>query len=230
MNDFLEFLYLFYKKLSAENIQLLLFLIKFPLCALGGLIITLSHSFFSYSWLRNNFNIYVGIILPVIGLTITTVIGSNIALSLGMLGALSIVRFRTPVRSAYELILYFSLLTVGIAAKVDLSITVLLIITLSIVPYFIVKISKLIKFNRNINNERKQIFLNFEGKIKLNELPNLAKEKFVKTYTVEKKEKEFSIIKVFASFDNLQEKHDFINKWQNSINSFDVSKEELDVH
>ena len=70
----------------------------------------------------------------------------------------------------------------------------------------------------------------FEGKIKLNELPNLAKEKFVKTYTVEKKEKEFSIIKVFASFDNLQEKHDFINKWQNSINSFDVSKEELDVH
>ena len=127
-------------------------------------------------------------------------------------------------------ILYFSLLTVGIAAKVDLSITVLLIITLSIVPYFIVKISKLIKFNRNINNERKQIFLNFEGKIKLNELPNLEKEKFVKTYTVEKKEKEFSIIKVFASFDNLQEKHDFINKWQNSINSFDVSKEELDVH
>ena len=230
MNDFLEFLYLFYKKLSAENIQLLLFLIKFPLCAFGGLIITLSHSFFSYSWLRNNFNIYVGIILPIIGLTITTVIGSNIALSLGMLGALSIVRFRTPVRSAYELILYFSLLTVGIAAKVDLSITILLIITLSIVPYLIVKISKLIKFNKNIDNEKKQIFLNFEGKIKLNDLPNLAREKFVKTYTVEKKEKEFSLIKVFAAFDNLQDKNDFINKWQNSINSFDVSKEELDVH
>jgi len=230
MIDFLEFLYIFYKKLSADNIQLLVFLIKFPLCAIGGLIITLSHSFFSYSWLRNNFNIYVGITLPVIGLTITTIIGSNIALSLGMLGALSIVRFRTPIRSAYELILYFSLLTVGIAAKVDVTITILLITTLSIVPFFIIKISNLIKFNKNGHEDKKQIFLNFEGKIKLSDLSNLAKEKNVKTYSVQKKDKDFHTIKVFAAFDNLRDKNDFINKWQNSINSFDVSKEELDVH
>ena len=147
-----------------------------------------------------------------------------------MLGALSIVRFRTPVRSAYELVLYFGLLTLGITAKVDLTITILLIITLSIVPYFIVKISNLIKINKNDDNDKKQIFLNFDGKIKFADLPELAKEKCVKTYTVEKKEKDFHIIKVFATFDNLKDKNDFINKWQNSIYSFDVSKEELDVH
>ena len=127
MQDFLELIYLAYKKLSDDNIQLLLLIIKVFLCALGGLIITVSHSFFSYQWLRNNFNLYVGVALPIIGLVITTVIGSNIALSIGMLGALSIVRFRTPIRTPYELVHYFSLLTLGISAKVDISITILLI-------------------------------------------------------------------------------------------------------
>jgi len=230
MNSLSEFLYLFYKKLSSEEIQLLLFLIKFPICGIGGLIITLSHSIFSYSWLRNNFNIYVGIILPIIGLTITTVIGSNIALSLGMIGALSIVRFRTPIRSPYELILYFSLLTVGIAAKVDLTITIILIITLTITPFFISLVSNRVKLKKGRSKEKKQIFLNFSGKIKSTELQSLGEEKYVKNYTVEKKEGDFFHIKVFAFFDNLNEKNNFINKWQNSINSFDVSKEELNVN
>ena len=228
MAELLEFFYLFYKKLTLANANILLFLIRFFVCAAGGLIITISHSFFSYSWLRNNFNIYVGTVLPIIGLTITTVIGSNIALSIGMLGALSIVRFRTPVRSAYELVLYFGLLTVGIAANVDLVITILLIITLTIFPYFIVKFSNLIKFDKKAANSKNQIFLNFEGKVKLSDLEDLAEESSVRTYAVEKKEKDFHSVKVFATFDNLKNKNDFINKWQGSINSFEVSKEELD--
>ena len=227
--DFLEFLILFYKKLSADNIQLLLFFIKFPLCGLGGLVITLSHSFFSHSWLRNNLNIYVGIVLPIIGLTITTVIGSNIALSLGMIGALSIVRFRTPVRSAYELIHYFSLLTVGIAAKVDISITAVLIIILAIAPFFIVKISDRININKKLGQEKKQIFLNIEGKLKLSDLSDLAKEETVHSYTVDKIDQDIVSIKAFASFENLEEKNDFLIKWKNSINSFNVSKEKINV-
>ena len=203
MNSLSEFLYLFYKKLSSEEIQLLLFLIKFPICGIGGLIITLSHSIFSYSWLRNNFNIYVGIILPIIGLTITTVIGSNIALSLGMIGALSIVRFRTPIRSPYELILYFSLLTVGIAAKVDLTITIILIITLTITPFFISLVSNRVKLKKGRSKEKKQIFLNFSGKIKSTELQSLGEEKYVKNYTVEKKEGDFFILKFFLLMPSL---------------------------
>ena len=163
--------------------------------------------------------------MPIIGLTITTVIGSNIALSLGMIGALSIVRFRTPIRSPYELVLYFSLLTVGIAAKVDLSITIILIIILTIIPFLITLISNRIKFKKDPSKEKQQIFLNFSGKIESTQLQNLAEEKYIKTYTVEKKEGSFYHIKVFAFFNNLNEKNNFINKWEKSINSFDVSKE-----
>jgi len=85
MQDLLEIFSIAYKKLSAENIVLFLLLIKIFFCALGGLIVTYSHSLFSYKWLRNNFNLYVGVTLPIIGLVITTVIGSNIALSIGMI-------------------------------------------------------------------------------------------------------------------------------------------------
>ena len=55
-------------------------------------------------------------ILPVITYVITKTIAGNIALSLGMIGALSIVRFRHPVKSALELIMYFALITIGITS------------------------------------------------------------------------------------------------------------------
>ena len=59
-------------------------------------------------------------LLPVITYIITKVISGNIALSLGMVGALSIVRFRNPVRSPLELSVYFGAITMGIAASVGL--------------------------------------------------------------------------------------------------------------
>ena len=59
-------------------------------------------------------------ILPIITFVITKVISGNIALSLGMVGALSIVRFRNPVKSPFELAVYFGSITMGIAASVSL--------------------------------------------------------------------------------------------------------------
>lgn len=60
------------------------------------------------------------VLLPIITFVITGVIAGNIALSLGMVGALSIVRFRNPVRSPLELVVYFGAITMGIAAKVSI--------------------------------------------------------------------------------------------------------------
>ncbi len=79
---------------------------------------------------RNKDFIFLGFSLPSLGYVITTVIGTNIALSLGMVGALSIIRFRTPVRSPYELIIYFALLTMGIATTVNFRYTIILFIVL----------------------------------------------------------------------------------------------------
>tara|TARA_B100001029_G_C14944229_1_gene384959 strand:+ start:67 stop:714 length:648 start_codon:yes stop_codon:yes gene_type:complete len=66
------------------------------------------------------------LLLPNIALIITSVIKDDIALSLGMIGALSIVRFRNPVKSPFELVMFFALLTLGIVSSVSLFLAVLL--------------------------------------------------------------------------------------------------------
>ena len=91
------------------------------------------------------------ILLPNIALIITTVIKNDIALSLGMIGALSIVRFRNPVKSPFELVIFFSLLTLGIVASVSGKLSVILYAFLIVVLFsifFFQKIAK--KFKRNL--------------------------------------------------------------------------------
>ena len=222
MQDLFEVFTLAYKKLSAQNIVLFLLLIKIAFCAIGGLIITYIHSKFSYKWLRNNFNIYVGVTLPVIGLIITTVIGSNIALSIGMIGALSIVRFRTPIRTPYELVHYFSLLTIGISAKVDLSITVVLIILLSVLPYFIKRFS--LTKNNSTGSDGK-LTLNFEGLMKENDFKKITGDKNIRNYSVKNEGEKFNI-SGFAIFSEVRDKDKFLNEWSSKINSYNVDLDE----
>ena len=81
--------------------------------SMGGFI-SLSLIMSGQNWAKTFSNVTTFCILPLIGLVITTVISGNIALSLGMVGALSIIRFRHPVKSPLELSIYFLLLTVGI--------------------------------------------------------------------------------------------------------------------
>ena len=61
------------------------------------------------------------VLLPIISLVISSIIKDDIALSLGMIGALSIVRFRNPVKSPFELVMFFALVTLGVCAGVNIN-------------------------------------------------------------------------------------------------------------
>jgi len=84
----------------------------------SGLLIRFTLSLTGQAWARSHAQTVAFMVLPVITYVITKTISGNIALSLGMIGALSIVRFRHPVKSALELIMYFALITIGIALSV----------------------------------------------------------------------------------------------------------------
>jgi len=90
------------------------------------LMITISISFrillefLGQRWITTVAHTATLVLLPILTYVITGVISGNIALSLGMVGALSIVRFRNPVRSPLELSVYFGSITMGIAASVNL--------------------------------------------------------------------------------------------------------------
>ena len=68
------------------------------------------------NWIRTFSGSATLILLPIVTYSITSVISGNIALSLGMIGALSIVRFRNPVRSSFELVIFFLMISLGICA------------------------------------------------------------------------------------------------------------------
>tara|TARA_Y100000817_G_scaffold184372_1_gene144059 strand:+ start:1005 stop:1622 length:618 start_codon:yes stop_codon:yes gene_type:complete len=84
----------------------------------SGLLLRFTLSLTGQVWARSHAQTVAFMVLPVITYVITKTISGNIALSLGMIGALSIVRFRHPVKSALELIMYFDLITIGIALSV----------------------------------------------------------------------------------------------------------------
>ena len=88
------------------------------LMVVGGFLIRYSLIFAGQTWAKSYAQTVSFVVLPIITYVITKTISGNIALSLGMIGALSIVRFRHPVKSALELIMYFDLITIGIATSV----------------------------------------------------------------------------------------------------------------
>ena len=84
-------------------------------------------------WVVTYAHTFTIVALPVITFVITSVISGNIALSLGMVGALSIVRFRNPVRSPLELCVYFASITMGISASVSIKWLIFFIISILII-------------------------------------------------------------------------------------------------
>lgn len=85
------------------------------------------------TWIKTIAHTATLCLLPVLTYVITSVISGNIALSLGMVGALSIVRFRNPVRSPLELSVYFCAITMGITVAVSLKWLVILVGSVTLV-------------------------------------------------------------------------------------------------
>ena len=115
--------------------------LKVVVVAILGLVVFLFHGFFVNRYLRNQNYIFLSAILPITSLTIVSAIMTNVWLSLGLIGALSIVRFRTPVKSSYELSLIFVLVTTGIVGAISIkgSIFFATVIALIAPGYLVVK-------------------------------------------------------------------------------------------
>jgi hypothetical protein len=105
--------------------------------AVLGLAIRESFKRLKQPWASSNSSIILFGLLPVATFAITSVISDNIALSLGMVGALSIVRFRNPVRSPTELTAYFILIAIGICLTRNTAMAIALTIAVVILAFLI---------------------------------------------------------------------------------------------
>ncbi|MEM7167498.1 MAG: DUF4956 domain-containing protein [Planctomycetota bacterium] len=97
-------------------------------------------------------------VLPVLTLTtmlIITVIKSSLALSLGLVGALSIIRFRTPVKEPEELAYIFLSIASGLALGADQQ-----VLALCMVPAILVVMSIQAAFRKT--SQQSNVYLNVE--------------------------------------------------------------------
>ncbi len=141
-------------------------------------------------------------LLPPITAIITTLISSNIALSLGMIGALSIVRFRTPVKSPLELVMFFSLITIGIGIAVNFKLSIMLTIIIMLLIFSF-------SFLQKIYSNKEKSFLsssydegtaNHSIEIKAkNKIEILDKNKNIESFYLNKEENSFNYRLIFSN-------------------------------
>ena len=139
---------------NLSNFEYLGLVLVSILCGIG---IRISLNIAKQMWATTYHHTMTYILLPPITMVITTLIAGNIALSLGMIGALSIVRFRNPVKNPFELIIFFALITIGIGVAVDVKYGV----GLTLITMFLIVFVK--KFSDFYEAKGKKIFsLSFE--------------------------------------------------------------------
>ena len=84
------------------------------LLIVSSLLIRQTLVFANQGWAKSYSQTISFLLLPIITYVITKTISGNIALSLGMIGALSIVRFRTPIKEPEDLVYLFLSIGLGI--------------------------------------------------------------------------------------------------------------------
>ena len=87
---------------------------SFIIMLIGGYLIRFSLIYSGQAWAKTYAQTVSFFILPIITYVITKVIYGNIALSLGMIGALSIVRFRAAIKEPEELVFLFLVIATGL--------------------------------------------------------------------------------------------------------------------
>lgn len=91
---------------------------RMGVASIAALVIYISYAFTHQGTIYSRkFNVTL-LMLTVLTTTVMTVIGNNIALSLGMVGALSIIRFRTAVKDSRDTAYIFWTIIVGICCGV----------------------------------------------------------------------------------------------------------------
>ena len=148
-------------------------LISIIIMLLSGYAIRYALIFSGQMWAKSFAQTVSFFILPIITFVITKTIYGNIALSLGMIGALSIVRFRHPVKSALELIIYFDLITIGIAASVKNNYAIIL----SILTVVILIALKVFNNIQKKNNNKSFYNISFNEGLELNQIEIISSKK-----------------------------------------------------
>ena len=187
-----------------------------------GLIVFLVHSYFLNQYLRTKNNLALALMLPMITAIITKTISTNLFLSLGMIGALSIVRYRTPVKSTYELTLLFALVTIGISSIVNIKYSIfltILIVLISIVLHLLSKFNLIKDFDSENDINNSQVILKTSSKFEEKILNNYQGNLISKEQDFENENYKIFVFK----FNSSEKANNFCNELETKENVLSVN-------
>ncbi len=187
-----------------------------------GLIVFLVHSYFLNQYLRTKNNLALALMLPMITAIITKTISTNLFLSLGMIGALSIVRYRTPVKSTYELTLLFALVTIGISSIVNIKYSIfltILIVLISILLHVLSKFNLIKDFESENDVNNSEVILKTSNKFEEKILSKYQGNLISKEQCFEDEKYKIFIFK----FNSSEKANNFCNELENEENVLSVN-------
>ena len=146
MNDFIDINKLFIS--NNTSVELLPTLFGFSMCVIMSFIV---RDFYIKRSFSLTGKMHIGSIIPVLSAVVflvIVVVKSSLALSLGLVGALSIVRFRTPIKEPEELVYLFLSIGIGLGyAAGQILITTILSLSILFVIYVWLSNRKITKTN-----------------------------------------------------------------------------------
>ena len=147
-----------------QQLDIVTVLVNFFLCVFMSFLLRRFYIARSYSLTGKN---HIGSIIPILSTIVFLVIlivKSSLALSLGLVGALSIVRFRTPVKEPEELVYLFFAIAIGLGyAAGQALITTVLVSLIMVIIYFWLSnrdISSTLEYNMIITWTKKDLKFN----------------------------------------------------------------------
>ena len=115
-------------------------------------------------------------LITLVTILVISIVKASLALSLGLVGALSIVRFRTPIKDPEELGFLFFCIAIGLGLGANQTLTTIISVIFIISTLFVVKKTQ----NKN-ESEQKGIYLNI-----LSPISNIQKNKDEKFEAINK--------------------------------------------
>lgn len=113
MNNELEMLQNLFSS-DDPSIELLTFLVNLVLTAFLSMVVGMAYIRFGHALSNRRALARTFVLISVTTMLIITIVKSSLALSLGLVGALSIVRFRTAIKEPEELAFFFMVIGIGL--------------------------------------------------------------------------------------------------------------------
>jgi len=207
---------------TAAEVDYFLTLVSLGLCIISSFILKYIYEHKSGSF---SSKIHISKIIPLLA-TITflviLIVKSSLALSLGLVGALSVIRFRTPIKEPEDLaFLFFAIgLGIGFGALQIYSTTLIFLVLSCMIWFFLSKNEEKISNDYNLIIEANEK----ENNLVLENFIDVLKEKSVEVEFIKMEKNEKSLVYFFrVKFDNIEEIKFFTNELKVNFNSLNFT-------